>query len=199
MIPARASVSPDSLLMNRYACTYSMYRLLEEAHWLPLVSKGFETIDSFLGTAQTILQRRKARAGRNLEGHLELIFREYGVRYSAQVETEPGVRPDFVFPSLQRYRQARSGADDLDILASKSTLRDRWHSVTREGAKVPVKHLFTLDEGLATPQFAELESAGIRLIVPHSRLRAYSAELRTKVLTLQQFIGRRLAIQSSEA
>ena len=41
--------------------------IIEEALELPLIKKGFNSIEDFIARAQTILQRRKARSGRSLE------------------------------------------------------------------------------------------------------------------------------------
>jgi hypothetical protein len=194
LLPAGAR-SVDSVLVDRFDCAYSMFRIIEAYHWLPKVELGFESLDQFLGVAQTLLQRRKARAGRNLEEHLALVFGEQGVKFDAQQYTEPGIRPDFVFPSIDRYRSAGLGDPDLDVLAAKSTLRDRWPSVIREANKIPLKHLFTMDEGIAQPQFDEIAAAGIRLVVPAQRLAKYPASVRPKLWTLQEFIRHRLDVQ----
>jgi hypothetical protein len=189
------SRSVDAVLVDRYDCAYAMFRLVEEALWLPHVTQGFPSIESFLGTAQAVLQRRKARAGRNLEEHLATLFRERGVQFTAQALTEPNIRPDFVFPSIERYRDAPSAAPDLDVLASKSTLRDRWPSVVREAAKVPVKHLFTMDDGVSESQFDEIVRSNIRLVVPERTVTKYPPSVRPRLWTLRAFIGRRLGSQ----
>lgn len=98
-LQSHGSLMPDLRLMKRRACEYEIFRSVEEAVELPLIKKGFTDIDGFVSRAQTILQRRKSRAGRSLELHAREIFLEEklveGIDFSHQPESEPGKSPDF--------------------------------------------------------------------------------------------------------
>ena len=186
-----AMVGPDvdRVFMKRRDCEYEIFRVVERANVTPLLRAPFQTVEDFLVVAQSVLQRRKSRAGRSLELQLEQIFREQGVPFSGQATTEDGHRPDFVFPSVDRYHEAPPGARDLAILAAKSTLRERWRQVLREADKVPVKHLFTLDAGLSERQVRAILAEGLVIVTPRSLARHYPAAVRQALMTLQQFVA----------
>jgi hypothetical protein len=186
----------DRAFMARHAYEYQLFQLVEAAYVLPRVTAGFPTVPQFLGLAQSVLQRRKSRAGRSLELHLEAIFRSTGVAYESQPETEPGHRPDFVFPGMVEYRSALPGDPRLAMLAAKSTLRDRWRQVLREADKIPIKHLFTLDEGISERQFRDISNAGLVVVAPRQRLGHYPETVRRHLVSIRQFIDSRLAIQA---
>ncbi|MCE3520131.1 restriction endonuclease, partial [Escherichia coli] len=82
---------------------FEIFRSVEQAIELPFIQAGFATVDDFIARAQTVLQRRKARSGRSLELHTRAIFVEErlveGTHFAHQPESEPGKRPDFLFPS----------------------------------------------------------------------------------------------------
>ena len=60
---------------------------------------------------------------------------------------------------------------------------------TTEADRVPVKHLLALQEGVSENQFAEMEAAKLRLVVPASLLNAYPETIRRRVMTLEQVIA----------
>lgn len=185
----------DAAFMSRHSYEYELFQAVEVAHVLPKVHAGFTSLADFLGLAQTVLQRRKSRAGRSIELHLATIFGEQGVKFDAQPETEKGHRPDFVFPGITRYRSAQVGDARIAMLAAKSTLRDRWRQVLREADKVSPKHLFTLDEGLSESLFRDITREGIIIVAPSARLRLYPPAARPSVLTLRQFVSEMLRSQ----
>lgn len=187
------SVPVDRRLMLRHECEFALFKVVEEHHLLPAIGSGFAFVADFLTLAQTTLQRRKARAGRSLEIQLRLILDEEAVAYTAQAETEPGHRPDFIFPSLDAYRSAAHGDPVLAMLAVKSTLRDRWRQVLREADKIPVKHLFTLDQGVSQAQYQDIASSGLRLVVPADRIPSFPSAVRPELVQLGAFILSRRA------
>ena len=75
--------------------------------------------------AQKVLQRRKSRSGRSLELHARTIFIEEGLRenqaFAYNQESEPGHKPDFLFPSAEAYRTTDFPSDRLRMLAVKTT------------------------------------------------------------------------------
>lgn len=52
------------------------------------------------------------------------------------------------------------------MLAVKTTCKDRWRQVLNEADKINNIHLFTLQEGVSLTQFREMQSAGVKLVVP---------------------------------
>lgn len=175
----------DRRLMDRYRCEFGLFRVVESAHVLPLVTRGFATVDDFLGVAQTVANRRKSRAGRSLELHLARVFDEEGVRYETGGRTEGNRRPDFVFPSIADYRAGR----DTRMLGVKTSVKERWRQVLDEAERIPEKHLFTLSEGVSPDQFGQMEGARLRLVVPESNVSKFPESIQHKLMTLADFVG----------
>ncbi|RNC71858.1 MAG: type II restriction endonuclease [Desulfuromonadales bacterium] len=185
--------SPDDRLMKRRLCEYEIFRSVEEAFELPRIRQGFAGMDDFLAKAQSILQRRKARSGRSLELHTREIFIEEGMQenthFSHQPESDPGKRPDFIFPSETFYKNRNFPTERLRLLAVKTTCKDRWRQVLNEAERIATKHLLTLQEGVSVNQFREMTDAGVKLVVPSPIIRQYHDSIQPHLLTLERFIG----------
>lgn len=188
-----SNLDPDRRLLRRRECEFDVFRSLEEAVELPLIRRGFESVDEFIARAQTILQRRKSRSGRSLELHTRKILIEEGFReaieFSHQPESDPGKKPDFLFPSEQSYKNLEYPAERLRMLATKTTCKDRWRQILNEASRIPVKHLLTLQEGVSENQFREMTEAGVRLVVPQRLHETYPQAVRPHLITLESFIG----------
>jgi hypothetical protein len=174
----------DQRLVDRYRCEFGLFKVVEESHTLPLIGDGFQTVEEFLAIAQTVANRRKARAGRSLELHLARIFDEEQVDYETGVTTEDNRRPDFVFPSIAAYRDDRPTL----MLGVKTSVKDRWRQVLDEAPRIRVKHLFTLSEGVSPDQFRQMYGAGLRLVVPAANVRRFPAVVRPALMTLAGFV-----------
>jgi len=181
-------LDPDTRLMRRFECEYRIFRTVEDSHILPTVQAGFPRVDDFINYAMSVINRRKSRAGRSLELHLETMFGEEHVSYERQRMTEPGSVVDFLFPSLERYHAEPAGTPGLRMLAVKTTLKDRWRQVLQEASKLPVKHLFTLDEGVSLATYQDMKSKGVELVVPQRRVASFPEAVRNDLLTLGKFL-----------
>ena len=194
---------PDKRLLRRRECEFAIFRSIEEFQELPAVERGFSTMEEFLACAQTVLQRRKSRSGRSLELHTRAIFAEEGFcegrHFSHQQESEPGRRPDFLFPSVDAYRDSSFPGNRLRMLAVKTTCRDRWRQVLREADRIETKHLLTLQEGISEGQFREMRDAGVQLVVPGPSVHKFPVSVRSGLRTLGEFIAdmRRVAMVGS--
>lgn len=186
-------MTPDRRLLKRRECEYEVFRSLEEAVELPYIRKGFTNVDDFVARAQTILQRRKARAGRSLELHTREIFLEEGLEenknFSHGSESDPGKRPDFIFPSTTAYKNPSYMDNRLRMLAVKTTCKDRWRQILNEADRIKVKHLFTLQEGVSENQFREMVQSSVRLVVPEPLIGKYPKSVQPNLQTLKSFIG----------
>lgn len=182
----------DDRLLERRKCEFEVFKSVEEAFEGPIIAQGFDSIDEFVARAQTILQRRKSRSGRSLELHVCRILSEEGFvegeSFSHQPESEPGKRPDFLFPSESAYKDKTFDAAKLRLLASKTTCKDRWRQVINEGDRIPVKHLLTLQEGVSVGQMEEMSAAGVKLVVPRRLIPSYPTEIRDQLYTLEGFV-----------
>ena len=187
------ALDADERLIRRRDCEYEMFQSVEDAVTLPVVQRGFATMNDFVGFAQTTLQRRREHAGRSLELHTRQIFVEEGLEehrdFVHAAESESGNRPNFLFPSKACYDDLGYPRDRLRMLAVKTTCRDRWREVVAEADRIPVKHLLTLQEGVSDRQFAEMMGAGVRLVVPSALFASYPSSLRSELMTLESFIG----------
>ena len=182
----------DKRLIERRRCEFEIFQSLEEAVELPIVRRGFQDLASFIQRANTILQRRKSRSGRSLELHVKTILEEEaledGEHFSYQGMSESGKLPDFLFPNAEAYSNPDFPSNRLRMLAVKTTCRDRWRQVLDEAERIPVKHLFTLQEGVSPNQFRQMSDAGLRLVVPAPVHRTYSRDVRHEILSLEDFI-----------
>ncbi len=188
-----AELGPDKRLVTRRHCEYELFRSLEEIIELPRIQAGFSSIDEFVKNAQTILQRRKSRSGRSLELQAKTIFLEEGMRegvdFSHQPVSELGKKPDFLFPSVDRYRDPNFPDDKIRMLAVKTTCKDRWRQILNEADRVKTKHLLTLQEGVSENQFREMQQEGVQLVVPSPVISSYSSDIRPHLQSLEKFIA----------
>lgn len=166
---------------------------MEEAIELPVIRGGFDSMGDFITQAQSILQRRKSRAGRSLELNVRALFLEENLRegqdFQYQPESELRKRPDFLFPNEERYKDGSYPQNRLMMLGVKTTVRDRWRQVLNEADRIDRKHILTVQEGVSENQFREMYDAGIRLVVPQSLTGHYPTSVRPHLQTLESFIA----------
>ena len=185
------NLSVDDRLLRRRECEFELFQSLEEAIELPRAQAGFTTITDFLNAAQTVLQRRKSRSGKSLEYHFREILLEESFREGQDFTYQPkaGNNPDFLFPSEAAYLDRSFPRHRIRMLAAKTTFKDRWRQVTEECPDLSCKHMLTLQEGVSEAQFRLLRAAGIQLVVPMGRIKAYAEALRPEILSLESFLA----------
>ena len=185
-------MKPDRRLMERRNCEQSLYESIEHAFYFPMIRQGFSNMEEFRDMAQSVLQRRKARAGRSLELHLKEIFVEEGLKedisFSYNKESDPGRKPDFLFPSSYAYRNETIPWQEFRMLAVKTTCKDRWRQILNEAKHIRQKHLLTLQEGISANQFREMQESHVQLVVPQKLISKYDKAIRPKLQTLEEFI-----------
>lgn len=153
------------------------------------LNKGFiDDIDGFLTFSLSVQNRRKSRVGYALENHLEEIFKVYEVHYSRNKITENRSKPDFIFPSIEKYHDEAYDPMFLTMLGVKSTCKDRWRQVLSEADKIKTKHLFTLESAISTNQTNEMKDRNLQLVVPKSLHNTYNEEQKDWLLSLANFI-----------
>jgi len=183
----------DKRILRRRECEYEFFRSVEEAVELPRIKEGFISINDFIARAQTILQRRKARAGLSLELHTRAIFIEEGLHedrdFSYDCESEPDKRPDFIFPSQTAYKDASYPSGKLRMLAVKTTCKDRWRQILNEADRIGTKHLLTLQEGVSENQYREMAQASVKLVVPEPLIVRYPKKVQPELQTLESFMA----------
>lgn len=190
-----ATLDPDDRLIKRRQLEYDVFRKVELVHVMPLIKKGFSSVEDFISIANSVANRRKSRSGKSLELHLRKIFDEEGMpTVGEQCVTENNKKPDFLFPDCTAYHDESRPSEKLRMLGVKTTCKDRWRQVLSEAEKIKMKHLFTLQEGVSMNQYAEMSGAGIRLVVPKSIHKKYPSGIRGEILTLSDFVSETLKV-----
>ena len=185
---------PDAALLAWLSHEKALFRRLERRIVADRLETGFidtegADVDGFIRFSLSVQNRRKSRMGHSLEHHLEAVFIAHNVRYVRGAVTESRQRPDFLFPSLEDYEAAPpSGAPGLHMLGAKSTCKDRWRQVLVEAAKVPSKHLLTLEPSISSAQTNQMATHDLQLVVPEPIHATYTSVQRHWLWTLDDFI-----------
>lgn len=183
----------DGALMAWMEQEETLFRALEK-HLLQQKLQAFShdgaDTDAFLALAKSALQRRKARAGAALENHLQHIFDVLNIRHSHGGITEGRLKPDFIFPCIGAYHNAQFPADNLAMLAVKTTCKDRWRQILNEAARIPNKHLFTLEPGISENQTDEMQKEKVQLVLPRELHDSYTSRQQSWLMTLREFTGK---------
>jgi len=185
-----AQDGPDDVLLARYEREEILFRTLERhlvGETLSNVGK-IDDVDWFIKFSLSVQNRRKSRAGRALENHLELIFQELGIRYSRGALTENKAKPDFLFPSGEEYHDESFNASLLTMLGVKSTCKERWRQVLSEAARIDQKHLLTLEPAISENQTSEMKAHHLNLVVPVQIQATFKPSQQAWLLNLSEFI-----------
>lgn len=175
----------DGVLMRHVTVEYDLFKALEDQLVLSDVTQKFESVDSFLRVAQSITQRRKARAGKSLEEHLKALFVARRILFEPQPILD-GTKPDFVVPSAAKYHAAsEQEMEDVLVVAAKTTCKDRWRQVSAEAPRVSTRYLVTLQKGISSRQLAEMRAARVQLVVPKDLHSSYAPEDREHLMTIE--------------
>jgi type II restriction enzyme len=180
---------PDENLINWIGAEYDLFKVFENDRYKELISTPFQTVTDFINTANSILNRRKSRAGKSLEHHLAEVFRISELKFDEQVITEQNKKPDFIFPDSISYNNNVFDTSKLVFLASKTTCKDRWRQILNEADRIDEKHLFTLQQGISSNQLKEMYKYNVKLVVPKPYLSSFPEEFRDRILTLTGFIN----------
>jgi hypothetical protein len=180
--------APDKSLLSWLAAEFELFKILENNVYAEELSTKFKNVEEFVGFANTILNRRKSRAGKSLEFHLEEIFAAFSITFKTQAITEGKKRPDFIFPSAEAYHDKSYDETKLIFLASKTTCKDRWRQVINEADRIKTKHLFTLQQGISSNQLVEMADHNVKLVVPAPYIKSFPAKFHADIISLEQFV-----------
>ena len=178
----------DERLMRCVAAEYELFRSIEGRLCGDAIKGPFPTVESLIGTAATIMNRRKSRAGRSLENHVERVLREEGV----PLEMRPRIQgsPDVVIPGKAAYDDPSYPLEKLFVVGVKTTCKDRWGQVTKEARRASHKYILTLQAGIATGQLREMHEAHVSLIVPSALHKKYPKGSGIEMLSIDGFASR---------
>ncbi len=183
--------NPDKVILEWTDMEYKLFRALEQSRYGKIVSSGFDTVDDFISMANQVLNRRKSRAGKSLEHHLEALFEANHLRYTSQGITEGNKKPDFIFPSINDYHNNQFPVDKICTLAAKTTCKDRWRQVLNEADRLRDHHkyLCTLQQGISSSQMDEMDAEGVVLIVPKPYISTYPKDRQHRIWSIGSFIS----------
>lgn len=189
-------LNPDQGILNWLDAEFELFKAIENDRYSEIIKKPFKTVEELVESANTILNRRKSRAGKSLEHHLAEVFKTFNLEFETQSVTEDKKKPDFLFPNIKAYLNKEFNKNKLITLASKTTCKDRWRQILNEADRVKIKHLFTLQQGISTNQLSEMYKYKVCLVVPKPYLKSFPENFRDKILTLDDFIK---GVQSTQA
>ena len=186
----------DDAIISWWDTEEAMFRQLEGALIDSKLSDGFQDADDFLSFSQTIRQRRNSRAGNALENHLAHFFTEKGIKFSWEPKTENNKKPDFLFPSIDDYRNPSFSSEKLTMLGAKTTCKDRWRQVLTEADRIPEKHLFTLQPKISRNQTDEMKGSKLQLVIPQPIHSTYTKEQSQWIWNFEAFVDHVITLQS---
>lgn len=195
--------TPDSSILEWMNHEERLFRILERHIVRQRLQQGFgpkgDDVDAFVDFSLSVQNRRKSRVGRAFESHLHQIFSDNKLRFEqggGKKVTENNAKPDFIFPGFSEYGNSDFPAANLRLLGAKTTCKDRWRQVLSEGARVPFKHLVTLEAAISEPQTEEMKSSGLQLVVPYAIHSTYSKKQQQWLQSLSGFIDEIRFLQS---
>lgn len=173
--PISAIDDPDSALESWMEHEEILFRALERSIVKEKLVTGFDEVDDFISFSLSVQNRRKSRVGHALENHLSAVFDANAIRYERGARTENNSRPDFLFPGSLEYHNDEIGSPPLRMLGAKTTCKDRWRQVLTEAARIPDKHLFTLETAISQNQLEEMHGSSLVLVSTPAVLATYQA------------------------
>jgi len=180
------ALSLDDLLMQCMDAEYRLFRLAERQICQAEIVRVFKDVDDFLRTASSIMNRRKSRAGRSLENHMEYILKKSGIPHVIRPKIDG--EPDIVIPSADAYNDKSYPVDKLIVVGVKTTCKDRWRQVVNEAKRVPEKHILTLQQGVSKKQLTQMHESHVTLIVPAQLHKQYPKGSPMALLDVQSFV-----------
>ncbi len=184
---------PDAALLAWMEQEEKLFRRLERHVVSERLMTGFSDtdgadVDGFIKFSLSVQNRRKSRAGYAFENHLEKVFKICSVTYDSQAVTENNSKPDFLFPGSDEYHNSDFPPLKLTMLGVKSTCKDRWRQVLSEAARIPEKHLITLEPGISENQTNEMSANNLQLVLPRGLHETYHEAQQSWLLDLDSFI-----------
>lgn len=184
---------PDGTLIQWYDREEKMFMCMERHLIQERLMGGFRTensvdVDAFIQFSLSVNNRRKSRAGLSFENHLEALFTEHKIRYSHTPVTENKSKPDFIFPSIDLYRDMQYPSAQLTMLGAKTTAKDRWRQVLEEADRIERKHLITLEGAISENQTNEMISRKLQLVVPKEIHSTFTEKQQSWLYSVEDFL-----------
>ena len=162
--------------------------IIEERLKTGFYSEGDVDVEGFIKFSLSVQNRRKSRAGLSLENHISALFDANKIQYSHTPVTENRLKPDFLFPNIECYKNPDFPREYLSMLGAKSTCKDRWRQVLAEADRIEKKHLLTLEAAISTYQTDEMQDKHLQLVVPLSIHKTYTENQQKWLYSVKDFI-----------
>lgn len=182
-------VDPDNAVLKLLEKEETLFRLLEKYYVEKKLKQGFKDVDDFIQYSLSVQNRRKSRAGKAFENHLEKIFEMNGLEFDTNKVTEKTSKPDFIFPGIVDYHDLNFNPNNLTMLGAKTTCKDRWRQILAEASRIEIKHLTTLEPSISKNQTDEMKSQKVVLVLPLPLIETYNSDQRKEILSLNDFIN----------
>jgi len=180
--------SPDESLLKWMQREEALFFALERIIVGERIADGFPDVEDFIRFSLSVQNRRKSRVGHALEHHLAEIFMRNNIFFDRGVITEHKSRPDFLFPGLMEYQNAKTDIRKLFVLGAKTSCKDRWRQVLSEARRIEKKHLLTLEPAISEAQTDEMKSHKLQLVVPAPLQKTYQNDQAKWLMSLGDFI-----------
>ncbi len=188
-VAAAPAADADAAIVNWMEREEFAFRVLERALVEAKIQQGFRSVDDFISLSLSVQNRRKARAGRAFENHLAEIFAAHQLSFARGPILENKDRPDFLFPSRDRYLDAAFPTELLTLLGAKTSCKDRWRQVLAEGKRMTERHLVTLEPAISSNQLSEMRSHHLHLVVPSSIHPTFPRDEQRHLKTVSEFVA----------
>ena len=194
--------APDDTLLAWMEHEEALFRRLEREIVAERLKSGFVNddgadVDGFLSFSLSVQNRRKSRAGFAFAHHVEAILKAHEIRYTREATTEKRNAADFLFPGEAEYQKADFPADQLHMLAVKTTLKDRWRQVLAEADRISPKHLLTLQPAISVAQTDEMRGQDLQLVVPAPLHGTFLPQQREWLKNVEEFLALAAALKDN--
>ena len=185
---------PDGALLSWMELDEALFRRLEREVVAERLKSGFmkdgeADVEGFLRFSLSVQNRRKSRAGFAFAHHIEEILKANGIRHRREATTEKRAAADFLFPGEAEYADPLYPAENLRMLAVKTTCKDRWRQVLAEADRITDKHLLTLEPAISRAQTAEMQAHNLHLVLPKALHATFHPEQRPWLMSFGEFIS----------
>ena len=189
-----AQGNPDMALLAWMDQEEKLFRRMERHIVADRLKIGFwndegADVGGFIKFSLSVQNRRKSRVGYAFEHHLTEVFKAHNLNFDRQVVTENNAKPDFLFPGAVEYYDESFPVSRLTMLGVKSTCKDRWRQVLSEAARIPDKHLITLELGISENQTEEMRAHRLQLVLPQELHATYRETQQSWLMNVDDFIG----------
>ena len=182
---------PDKTLMLWVEREDILFRTLEKHlidDMLEKWSRNIPKTDEFIAFSLSVQNRRKSRAGSALENHMEALLISYDLAYTRGGTTENKFKPDFIFPSIEKYHDPTFPESSLTMLGAKTTCKDRWRQVLSEAERIKNKHLLTIQPAISENQLEQMRCSNLQLVIPKGIHETYPENERKWLMSIEEFI-----------